>query len=213
MLPTDEKAIIHLYLYRLSLRDKPLTTYQMNGNSQISYAQHLYILSDEEIKEGDWRLVNVSIVKDKEEWIVTNKSGFKDIQYKIIATTDTSLWEHDDTVPYPKTRPALPQPSSQFIQKFIEEYNAGRPITKVMVEYENVQIYPQSGRDFQGNEIYEDRLKINLKDNTITIRKVKDTWNREEIISLIKKSKSDFPLHRGIQILDLELDKWIEENL
>lgn len=55
------------------------------------------------------------------------------------------------------------------------------------------------------------RPKINPKDNTITIKKLKDSWNREEVIELFKKYK-DYELgktnwHQG------NLIKWIEENL
>ena len=67
-------------------------------------------------------------------------------------------------------------------------------------------------------EIHEKRLrlKINPKDNTITIKKVKDSYSREEVIGFGNKVKeyckdgwkSD-SLHRVF----FEWDKWIEENL
>ena len=57
---------------------------------------------------------------------------------------------------------------------------------------------------------------MNLTDNTITIKKVKDSWSREEVIKLMEKS-----INRGIQLncqLTIihkkdHIDKWIKENL
>ena len=47
-------------------------------------------------------------------------------------------------------------------------------------------------------------LKVNKKDNTITIKKVKEYWDREEVINLL-----DLILFEK----DLNFDKWIAENL
>ena len=59
-------------------------------------------------------------------------------------------------------------------------------------------------------EIHEKRLrlKINLKDNTITIKKVKDSWNREEVENLIYSAMKD-----RCYTTVAEWQKWIEENL
>ena len=54
-------------------------------------------------------------------------------------------------------------------------------------------------------------MKVNPKDNTITIKKVKDSWNREEVIELI----SDWTrMKSGLNInLPDNFDNWIETNL
>lgn len=72
--------------------------------------------------------------------------------------------------------------------------------------------------DFESIIIDKEVLKINSKDNTITIRKVKDSWSREELVKLI----SDFaeytdnfyrPYTRdNIEVWNVK-DKWIKENL
>ena len=85
--------------------------------------QHLYIISDDEIKENNTHFYNphsgqLQISGNHTDYIAINKNGCK----KIIATTDVSL--------------GLPQPSEQFIQKYIEEYNKCNVITDVSVEYE-----------------------------------------------------------------------------
>ena len=174
--------------------------------------QHLYIISDDEIKENDYCLnleTNTVFKMHKHGLPTSNRNK------KIIATTDTSLinrkqmtfmdeateWTYD-----------LPQPSQQFIEKFIEEYNKGNVITNVLVEYE--QDYANRncstcnlGTDGtcelnlekkccsstnnvtkhgdywiscldgeEDSEIY--KIKVNPKDTTITIKKLKDSWNR-----------------------------------
>jgi len=55
------------------------------------------------------------------------------------------------------------------------------------------------------------KLKI-APDNTITIRSVKDSWNSEEVTTLIRRA---FVEVEGKYIIDtpLKINKWIEENL
>lgn len=180
---------------------------------------HLYIISDEEIKEGDWCLFfwdggqlgsDAPKQHDSSKEHVLN-SGLR----KVIATTDTSLKiktyyeiEGDQLL-------SLSQPSQSFIDKYITEYNKGNMITDVLVEYketwEGVPGYPKAFKDAKMEDAIL-RLKINPKDNTITIKRIKDSWTREEVIQLIR----DF---------DISLDKndgyggsnyravWIKNNL
>ena len=113
----------------------------------------------------------------------------------------------------------LPQPSQQFIQKYIEEYNKGNVITDVLVEYElvsNEEYFLNTINPDDDVPYFDERLKINSKDNTITIKKVKDSYSREEVIGFGNKVKeyckygwkSD-SLHRVF----FEWDKWVKENL
>jgi hypothetical protein len=62
----------------------------------------------------------------------------------------------------------------------------------VMVEYELYQTYPRSGRDFQGNEKYDYRLKLN-PDGTINWKPVEEDWN-QIIQAYLDESDSTFPL-------------------
>lgn len=165
---------------------------------------HLYIISDDEIKEGDWcyNPASKSIFKTDSR----APHWFSECR-KIIATTNNSLTEDRQKTAFVVTGHPLPQPSQQFIQKFVKEYNKGDVITDVLVEYE------QKSKGFinalKGNYNYENILKINLKDNTITIKKVKNSWNREEVIKLLRDAHLDIVdgnYSKG-------LNKWIEENL
>jgi hypothetical protein len=189
-------------------------------------AQELYITSDDEIKKGDWfiNLQHNKIYQCEpkpffgEIWVNQNK----DICKKIIATTDTSLTvmlPHDVLI-----GSRLPQPSQQFIEKYIESYNKGKVITDVLVEYElycNTGKYPNIKKECNcpctekincGNT-----LKVNPKDNTIVIKELKESWNREEmkakLFELLQDIQKDETLLEHYAGDYREFDKWIKENL
>jgi hypothetical protein len=152
---------------------------------------HLYITTDEEIKEGDWYYWSVTntiqkAIKDSLGRLPKIEDGSK----KIIATTDKSL--------------GLASPSTSFIEKFVEEYNKGNIITKVIVEYESVEYCRPMPMVHQ--KYYISKVKINPKDNTITIKKVKDSWSREEVIDLLTR------YNKRCQAPMVDT-KWISENL
>ena len=155
-----------------------------------SIYQNLYITSDEEIKEGDWAYkhdVKGKIIK----WVDTNNPWYKDAR-KIIATTDKSIAIQNDTVTirsgksrintYPTEKTIIPSPSPAFVQAYIKAYNAGKPITEVMVEYD-------CDHSQMPDKII-DVLKVD-SNNTITITKVKDSWTRDEVIAIARKAFED----------------------
>lgn len=180
--------------------------------------QHLYITSDDEIKEADWYLepnVDVKPTQCKKVSELTNDDR------KIIATTDTSLHipyvtpgnENLDIYEYS----ILPKPSQQFIEKYIESYNKDNIITDVSVEYEDYwekEYYPNGV--FMGNKILRERLKIN-PDNTITIKSTKNSWNREEIekklFELLQDISADETLLEHYSGDYREFKNWIKQNL
>ncbi|MEW2859388.1 hypothetical protein AB1A63_15220, partial [Lactiplantibacillus paraplantarum] len=68
---------------KLYLRQEPES---VNPKSKSTVNQHLYILSDDEIKEGDWYHNSIdNSIKQASDWIYVSTCK------KIIATTDTSL--------------------------------------------------------------------------------------------------------------------------
>ena len=227
MLPTNEKAKFGDLILTPTYPQK-LLIFEHQNCTEVS--QHLYFTSNDEIKEGDWFLNTTTNTIHKCCGVSLNiQSGLNGGEYhgkfeckKIIATTDSSLWEHDDTVPYPKTRPALPQPSQSFIEKYVEEYNKGNIITDVLVEYNcgdmNCSLYGCQ-KHLGCNHSNIQTVKINPKDNTITIKKVKDSWNREEHINNLLKYKSDLLVElmkckeQNKSLKKEFTDKWIEENL
>jgi hypothetical protein len=119
---------------------------------------------------------------------------------KIIATTDTSLKIFAGKGDTCDLYYNLPQPSQQFIEKYIEFYNKGKVITDVLVEYQQIAQYNT------GEPILI--LKLD-KNNTITIKKSKDSWNREEVIKLINQ----YTIEMVSEVKNYHRDKWIEENI
>jgi hypothetical protein len=243
MLPTNQKTN-GMICKDITGQDKIIaikTKHLMEHEDYIGH-HHLYIISDDEIKEGDWIITNIH---NKIEQVLNNQTSLKFYQKrakKIIATTDTSLYIHQkETVSSPERVFYLPQPSQQFIQKYIEEYNKGNVITDILVEYEikfDGKEYVDE-LDAYGYDKFKSILKVNPKDNTITIKKVKDSYTQEEVDRLLDeqaskttaemlekfkgyKSRDEVIEHLktmhinlyGVGISELEqVDNWIKENL
>ena len=203
-----------------------LTGNLLYSSERVKYLSgyNLYITSNEVIKKGDWFISAGKIHQykgDKLPLIV--RCDFR----KIIATTDETLYL---TFNNGKTdlKFVLPKPSDSFISKYIEEYNKGNIISDVLVEYEQCKVCQGTKRHIvsmfgevdcnycQKNEGYEKlyvepKLKID-SNNTITIKKVKDSYSREEVINLLYKY-NDGIIDRYSQLTNKDLDKWIKENL
>lgn len=208
MLTTNQKAkvgMINLEPYNREGHKLELIHYITNGDGLSP--QHLYILSDDEIKEGDWCIeLGFNRIFQVEKESLT-KGYIKNCK-KIIATTDISLGLSDvgkAGYSIDEFHPILPQPSQSFIEKYVAEYNKSNMITDVLVEY------------YETCETEYDKPlcpKVS-KNNTITIKKVKDSWTREEVIEFAEKYA------RMVQEKPIQLNgykrihnhKWIEENL
>lgn len=158
--------------------------------------QNLYFLSDDEIKEGDWY-----IIEDKELAKATSAGDiirqFKDCK-KIIASTDKSL--------------GLPQPSKEWIEYFVSEYNKGNIITEVMVEYEIFYYNCSCSKSDHFDECDKDckesilsEIKVN-SDNTINIKSVEETWR-----DFVNKMAKHFGFESNNDITEEQI-KWAEEN-
>ena len=222
MLSTNEKAVIGFLTQKGKERGNLVNFDSPMPNILDSENQHLYFLSDEEIKEGDW------IYNHEREPSILKCVGKGSLRgyKKIIATTDKSLIINSiygvdsfDTSFFSGSGKSeivklpqmfnLPQPSQSFIEKFVEEYNKGNVITEVMVEYEKY-IGKNYVGEFTTEKDFDYKLKVNSKDNTITIRKAKDSWSREEVIELLHK-RMEYTF--GGDYDKSTTDKWIEENL
>jgi hypothetical protein len=209
MLPT-EKAEKCLMLRHKHLSYQPiyLTQKWLKYNDATSY--HLYILSDEEIKEGDYCIefikgIPTNVLQIKGHDFKRCLHNYEKLK-KIIATTDKLILQLNKSAFDRSEDRYLPQPSQSFIQKYVEEYNKGNIITEVMVEYE--RYLDQMSFDY---EVYVNKLKINPKDNTISIRKIKDSWNRGEVFNLMFQAWMQGEKN-SLQSQEF-ITKWIEENL
>lgn len=185
MLPTEKESYIYFIKDKNRIKFDKYSNPAQIPNSTNVINQHLYILSDEEIKEGDWYLdLDIDIVSKFSKGDKFDIEVLKRLK-KIIVSTDKSL--------------ESPRPSDSFIKKYCELGG----IDEVIVEYE--EYYKQNRPD---TELLT-RIKI-ASDNTITIKPVKENWNREEVIVLLNK----FNNYNSYGDMDNEhFNKWIEENL
>ena len=91
----------------------------------------------------------------------------------------------------------------------IEEYNKGNIIADVLVEYKRVfETITKGMIGHPEDDIswWNEKLKINPNDNNITIKKLKDSWNREEVFAVITT-------FNNANIEAKNVVKWLEENL
>lgn len=230
MLPTNDKPTKGSILLRHLWKDTKLecrSVWQYDETKQLSdtvvvyttlngsfmdapssfKSQHIYLTTGEEIKEGDWYINSAN----KKDYI--NRSGntrfdglYTDCR-KIVSTTDTSLWEHDDTVPYPKTRPALPQIPQDFLKEYCE---ADGKIDEV-----DIEITCLYGDNCPSKGAYDKQHLCNLgikldSSNCVIISKSKDSWSREEVEDLLHSFSTVLQV-KGFGT-KLERD-WIEDNL
>jgi hypothetical protein len=212
MLPTENKSQIQ----------KSNTThrlfYDIDVTNDKTY-QHLYLISDEEIKEGDWYY-------DVIEKEIFQRTLPEDDQYthdkKIIATTDKSLTEcckgvHrigegcnlNNSCNFPDCRPA------KIPQSFIEAYvKAEGKIDEVQVEYNEKYYYnvdelrDRSRRGLQLKYFKPEFIKTR-EDNTVIISKSKDNMYTKELF-LEFKSLADAIINPASDILP---DTYSEEYI
>ena len=211
MLPTNQKT---KYLMVYSDVEKTKGKLILNGlkNDEYKEYQNIYIISDDKIKGSDY-CYSYKTNKIVKSTCDVSREANKNIGFwkKVIATTDKSLSQTNRT--------EIPQPSQQFIQKFVEEYNKGNIIADVLVEYKRV--FETVAKGMIGHpeddiSWWNEKLKINPNDNTITIKKLKDSWNRKEYAADVKRlcNLLYFSSNRDVDFnTKEELDNWIDQNL
>ena len=203
MLPTDEASQIAVCKYN---ERKGIFYGNERSIEKDLQNQHLYITTDEEIKEGDWYLLG-NIPRQS-----TGNLGKPDAKWlKIIATTDPKLYTEMDNG-FEKSTKRVKVFIPQIPQSFIEEYYKAGGIDEVDVEYHSKTI---------GISEYEVDTKTGLNvqipkvdsHNTITIHPIKDSWSREEVVDLFRK----YQHAKANQLINLEDPlvplEWIKENL
>lgn len=164
----------------------------------VSRPQHLYILSDEEIKEGDWYIhINTNTLLQRsqhkgEAMLISNK--------KIIATTNPEL-NHKESYTKGKgnskdyfNKIITSEISQDFIEVYIKEYNAGNPIKEVMVEYKEGCCIGGIHFAYCVEECKKPISTLKLRpDNTIFISRIKEKmYSRDEILKSFDKLYKDF---------------------
>lgn len=224
MLPTEKASPLLISSERdtknqlLFAKNYNFDIFDYNKNFRHTNKQHLYIISDEKIKEGDWYIQNTGydirirqckkvqnyniIPKDENTPTISTKNDSK----KIVATTDKSLYTrkvYKESEGGREGKLLLPQLPESFIQAYIKAYNEGKPITEVDLEVE-------SGFT-KGNMLKMSEYYCNIKtrpDNTVIVHKSK-MYTRDEVVNLICNIPFDIDLFYG----EGSLNKWIQDNL
>ena len=236
MLSTEKAKHLEHTLW-LNHHNKLELTYNISKD-ELCKPQHLYFLSDEEIKEGDWcyNFVASYVVQ-----IVKLPSILTEECSKIIATTDESLKVITGMVGS-GTGVQVSQIPQSFLPIYVKAYNEGNIIDKVGVEYEWKSVIPEKGVHVDGLKLTDNNKVIikveeedwfeNLPDFTIHTEKLSvkeiidkhgdeltvEQWkslfaimySREEVERLIQR----YRIHawdNGSTIKEME--EWIKENL
>jgi len=212
---------------------KEATVHHIPTDKPEEWWKHLYITTDDEIKEGDWCLFFWDGMKDGE----LGQVGSEPQQYfpskghtlnrnlrKIIAATDPELVIRT-TIPAGEdyVESTLRTYVPQIPQSFIESY-CKNPVDKVMVEYEvfgytasntrismdntNIEI-PNSGYD---KRTYKLKLTSN---NEIIIHPIEEKmYTKEEVEQLCRKAYEDGFYEGGLKDSPCKDPIfWIKENL
>jgi hypothetical protein len=129
-------------------------------NVLLAKSYHLYILSNDEIKKGDWFFSSENTI---EKYIGSIMPIYLD--KKIIATTDSSLKQDLEYINGGKCgEVCLLQIPKSFIEKYITEHNKGNVISNVLVEIEDdYSSVPENEEDiiFPWRAYVTSKIKVN----------------------------------------------------
>ena len=232
MLPTEfnNDAPIDLYLNgtialsNITLGDK------WNNDRGSWQPQHLYLTSDEEIKEGNWCLYNKNHNSRNPYWELFKCGKIENEEMhpiskgklllwcrKIVATTDKSLMTYIQ--PTGTVKGSLPQ----IPQQFQEEYCKAEGIDEVYVEmekYASAEFPPTWKEDFlrfgiQHKPNIINKLKLNSNNCVITHPVEPKLYTKEEFEAKLIEISSEIFCEDGVLVGKSPADmyNWIKENL
>lgn len=177
----------HKGIYQ-NVKSNKLTLYQDYFSLDKNwYPQHLYAISDEKPKIGDYVYNSVLNILEK---FTENNNDF--LRHKVIITTNESLKTEDECkirsgkmVEYYPTEKQLPIFTNDFLDTYIKKYNDGKIIKEIEVEYKSMSI------GFDGTDELN-YLKVN-PDNTVDVSLVGDKlYTKEEVIKFAEKYAQKF---------------------
>lgn len=188
MLPTNQKAQIgDMILFTTNTSQKLLCGKKRSNRGNTTY-QHLYILSNDKIEEGDLVMYTGDCITKSRGYLIANSIYYADSQSvtggwyfrngKTKDESNTFIDHYNGTKEVKKiiasTDPTLnlPSPSPEFIQVYCEKQPK-----EIMVKYKLTSLG------------FEDVLVVN--NNQISIRKVKQSYTREEVVEMMTQIMSD----------------------
>ena len=212
MLPTEKADIHSLLLAPKGKLHKCLAGGEWRRLHTLGCKpQHLYILSDEEIKLGDWWY------DTRDRYISNNPLAKNFLCKKIVATTDDLMLPIKGK--FDSFHPKVSGLPESFIQSYIKAYNEGNPITEVELEMEEDVIIA----DNHGLEtIY--CIKTTPDNEVIPSIISNKTYTRNEVIKLLRTAWRDSDSDGIIQdccgqvdtaepTIEKSFNKWVKENL
>ena len=230
MLPTEKASSLVLGLDNILEYDDVLRTY---GGGV--FQQHLYIISDDKIKEGDWLLFipDESISKcDKEDFKALQEMSILEASNwkKIVATTDKSLHPesaNENVNNWGKVM--LPKLPESFIQAYIKAHNEGRTITEVDLDVEETTKFKKPLASVYNST----RAILNNLDTTYTIKTRPDNtviilpiiiptippkqdklYTKDEVEKIIRETcKNAHKFIHNYEQSENTINKWIKDNL
>lgn len=215
MLPTEDASPIVKFIGNIA---KGNLVYEptLADRDKDEQNQNLYVVSNAEIKEGDWQYTKLHGVTNAKNLLWSKQENTR----KIEATTDKSLnliCGHCGNVKIGlptgicgicgkfRTKDLIPQIPQSFIEAYVK---AEGKITEINVEIEmlNIDEIRERGKGF----LNQDNSKIKTReDGTIIIHPSK-AYTREEVKNLCTKA---LVLQGVFATKEKLINKWIEENL
>jgi hypothetical protein len=120
----------------------------------------------------------MEIIQHKNKYYLKTNSGYREV----LSTTDSSLNEKIEMLGTGSTYIFnLPNISISFINQFIESYNQGNVINKVLIEVEIRMTDIIIGKTIQ-------LIKLNQSNEISILTEQKQSYSREEVIKLLRKS-------------------------
>lgn len=187
MLPTEKESDVNIWLNKNNQKPR-IENYEPRIENFGWINQHLYLISDDEIKDYDWvylstdavigvfKVVNIDFDRNihlQGETTSYQQSNLK----KIVATTDTSI-TFDYSTPGELFTPTIP---TSFIQAYIKAYNESKPIKEVDLEMQFTGMID----NFQTGLAIES-IKTR-PDNTVIVHQSK-MYSKDEVIALCAKA-------------------------
>lgn len=208
MLPTEKASRLWL---RGSDNKLILENNLQHNSTTVKGCQHLYIISDDEIKEGDWFYNPATkevlfASKDMLSWnsdTTQEHKGWK----KIVATTDIMLGRESNPKSSFYLEGGLPQLPASFIQAYIKAYNEGNPITEVDLE---IELHKWVGSTYPVGHRPTYQIKTR-PDNTVIVHQSK-MYSRDEVEKLCRLAYQQGQEEEAGNPHVSE-DKWIQDNL
>ena len=204
MLPSEKPSNIKLGVKVKSITHSPMRyvtdeDFDSDEWNKFGTFQHLYILSDEEIKEGDWYYNELDKAVRKNNTI--NHSYHK----KIIATTDVLALNKG----YSTTGGIVPQIPKHIIEAYVK-----KPFDKVMVEYD---FFEGVGKDYGYDSEDMSIQKLN-QDGTLAVSLVEEKmYSREylkpKFIQFYQELKNMTEDKGKMHLTYDDVEQWIKENL